>query len=74
MKAASHNVKKVLVTGSSGYVGNYLLKAIARAHPEIQCVGMSRSGQVRKGEAKTGQLENVSYVAGDCLKPSTFEN
>ena len=35
---------------------------------------MSRSGAVRKGESKTGQLENVSYIAGDCLKPSTFQN
>ena len=68
------SVKKVLVTGSSGYVGNYLLKAIARNHPEVHCIGMSRSGTVRKGESKTAQLDNVSYVAGDCLKPSSFEN
>ena len=40
-------VKKVLVTGSSGYVGNYLLKSIARRNPAVQCIGMSRSGKVR---------------------------
>ena len=67
-------VKKVLVTGSSGYVGNYLLKAIAKCNPAVQCIGMSRSGAARKGETTTGSLENVTYLAADCLKPSTFEN
>ena len=67
-------IKKVLVTGSSGYVGNYLLKNIAWKYPAIQCVGMSRSGRVRKGEPKTGQLKNVSYIAGDCLQPSSFKD
>ena len=65
-------VKKVLVTGSSGYVGNYLLKSIARKHPALHCIGMSRSGAVRKGETYTGTLHNVSYVSGDCLKPASF--
>ena len=67
-------IKKVLVTGTTGYVGNYLLKAIAKANPSVACVGMSRRGTARQGEETTGKLENVSYVAGDCLKPQTFEN
>jgi nucleoside-diphosphate-sugar epimerase len=29
------SVNKVLVTGSSGYVGNYILKTMAKAHPSI---------------------------------------
>ena len=35
---------------------------------------MSRSGKARSGEQATANFENVSYLAGDCLKPSTFEN
>ena len=66
-------VKKVLVTGSSGYVGNYLLKNIALKNPTMQCVGMSRRGTPRKGEPKTATLHNVSYIEGDCLKPGSFE-
>jgi len=68
------SLKKVLVTGSSGYVGNYLLKNIALKNPTVQCVGMSRRGTPRKGEPKTATLKNVSYLEGDCLKPASFEN
>lgn len=74
MSAQQQGVKKVLVTGSSGYVGNYLLKAIAKKYPAVECIGMSRSGVARKGEQTTNSLENVSYLAADCLKPSSFEN
>ena len=61
------------MTGSSGYVGNYLLKAIAKANPSVACVGMSRSGKERKGETTTGSLQNVTYLSADCLKPATFQ-
>ena len=67
-------LKKVLVTGSTGYVGNYLLKRIAKMNPNVACIGMSRRGIERKGEKETASLDNVSYIAGDCLKPSSFEN
>ena len=67
-------VKKVLVTGSRGYVGNYLLKNIAWKYPKIQCIGMSRSGRVRKGETRTGTMHNVTYVQGDCLSPNSFKD
>ena len=67
-------VNKILITGSSGYVGNYLLKHVATKNAEISCIGMSRSGKVREGETKTASLENVSYVAGNVLQPETFES
>ena len=35
---------------------------------------MSRSGGVRKGETRTGSLNNVSFIAGDCLKPNSFKD
>ena len=53
-------MKKILVTGSSGYVGNYLIKSFAKANPSVQVVGMSRSGKAR--EEATSSLPNVSYI------------
>ena len=64
--------KKVLVTGSSGYVGNYILREVAKALPEAQCIGMSRSGRMRRGEKEIDKLRNVKYIVGDCLDEETF--
>ncbi len=65
-------VKKVLVTGANGYVGNFILKTMAKQYPTIQMLGMSRRGKLREGEARMPQ--NVSFVSGDLLKPNTFEH
>ena len=35
---------------------------------------MSRSGRARDGENVTGGLNNVKYIAGDCLKEETFRD
>lgn len=59
-----------MVTGSSGYVGNYIMKTLARRYPEVIVVGMSRSGLPR--EEETAKLDNVEYVRGDCLDPESF--
>ena len=64
-------MKKVLVTGSSGYVANYIMKTLARKFPEVSVVGMSRSAKPRDDEIK--RLKNVSYVKGDCLDPKSFK-
>lgn len=63
-------MKKIMVTGSSGYVGNYIMKTLAKKYPEVIVVGMSRSGLPREDE--TAKLENVEYVRGDCLDPESF--
>ena len=60
------------MTGANGYVGNYIIKTMAKSHPEIQMVGMSRRGKQREGEKKI--LPNISYFAGNCLNQSSFEN
>lgn len=52
-------VNKVLVTGSSGYVGNYIMKQLATSYPHIQVVGMSRSGKPREDYMRS--LKNVKY-------------
>ena len=63
-------VQKVLVTGSSGYVANYIIKALAKANPQVQVVGMSRSAKPRDAEVQT--LTNVSFVKGNCLIAESF--
>jgi hypothetical protein len=64
-------IKKVLVTGANGYCGNYIIRHLAKAHPNVQIVGMSRRGTPR--DAKDEKMDNLSYVEGNCLKPETFE-
>jgi nucleoside-diphosphate-sugar epimerase len=34
--------KKVLITGGTGYIGNYITKVLAATHPEILIISMSR--------------------------------
>jgi len=63
--------KKILVTGSSGYVGNTIIKTIAKRHPKATIIGMSRSGLPRPN-SKTELLENVEFRKGDCLDPNSF--
>ena len=63
-------MKKIMVVGSSGYVGNYMMKTLARKYPQVAVVGMSRSAKAR--EEETAKLPNVSYVKGDALEPESF--
>lgn len=34
--------KKVLITGGTGYIGNYITKVLAATKPDIKIVSMSR--------------------------------
>ena len=63
-------VKKVLVVGSSGFVGNYMMYTLATRYPNIQVVGMSRTALPR--DDATAKLPNVSYIKGDALNPDSF--
>jgi nucleoside-diphosphate-sugar epimerase len=59
-----------MIVGSSGFVGNYIMKTLAMKYPSVQVVGMSRSGRAR--EENTANLSNVSYVKGNVLEPESF--
>jgi nucleoside-diphosphate-sugar epimerase len=63
-------MKKILVVGSTGKVGNYLMKTLAAKYPETAIVGMSRNGRARDEE--TARISNVSYIRGDALDPYSF--
>ena len=64
-------MKKILITGSSGYVGNSMMKTFAKLHPQVTVLGMSRSGTTTDKE--TQSLPNVKYIKGNCLHPKSFE-
>jgi uncharacterized protein YbjT (DUF2867 family) len=63
-------MKKFLVLGSTGNVGNYMMKTLARKYPHMAFVGMSRNA--RGTDEETTRLSNVSYVRGDALDPYSF--
>ena len=63
-------MKKILVVGSTGKVGNYLMYSLAKKYPQAAIVGMSRNRRPRDEE--TARLSNVSYVRGDALDPYSF--
>lgn len=65
--------KKILVTGSSGYVANYMILNLARKYPTAQIIGMSRSGLPRDASILT-QFKNIEYMKGNCLEPETFKH
>ena len=64
-------MNKILITGSSGYVGNYILKTMATKYPHLSLVGMSRSAKARDPAILT--MKNITLVKGDCLDPLTFK-
>lgn len=66
--------QRVLITGGSGYIGNYVTKLLAATRPDIDIYSMSRrpvSAQ-RALDQQTSKFKNVHFVEGDCLKPETY--
>lgn len=53
-------------------LGNFILKTSATRYPQVTHYVMSRSGQLRKGDSTTHNLENAKGVKGDALKEETF--
>lgn len=40
----------MLVTGGTGYIGNYVTKMLAASHPEIRIMSMSRRSVAKQRE------------------------
>lgn len=62
-----------MVTGSSGYVANYIIINLAKKYPQATVIGMSRSGKPRNQSA-ISSLKNIEYLAGNCLEPESFKD
>ena len=66
-------LRKVMVTGSSGFVADYCMLELTKRAPALKILGMSRSGKARHPEVME-QYENISYMVGNCLEPETFKD
>ena len=66
---------KIVVTGCTGYVGNYMIRHLAKAFPNAQIVGISRRGTAREGSdlKDTKKYPNVRFSKGDCLKKEQIQ-
>ena len=56
--------KKILITGGTGYIGNYVTKMLAASHPEIQVLSMSRRSLDKQMERdkQTAMFKNVKFI------------
>ena len=64
--------KKILVTGSSGYVANYIMLTMAKKYPQATVIGMSRTGKPRN--QSNLDIKNIEYTPGNCLEPETYKD
>lgn len=61
---------RVLVTGSTGYVGRNLLNKCVETLPSVRFVGLTRS--MRKADSLG--IEHVRFVTGDINRPETMSS
>jgi nucleoside-diphosphate-sugar epimerase len=61
--------KKVLITGGTGYIGNYIAKIMAATHPDVQIFALSRQKLSSSPDPITAKFKNIEFVKGDCLHP-----
>ena len=57
-------ITKVLITGGTGYIGNYISKILAATHPEITVYSLSRRSvqSQRERDAITSRFSNIEFV------------
>lgn len=65
-------LKKVLVTGATGYIGSYTSRILAATHPKVTVYALSRATpeDSRAKHAKMAAFDNIVFVQGDCLDES----
>lgn len=69
-------IKRVLVSGGTGYIGSYICKMMAACHPHLEVVCMSiEPVEVQKQmDPYMAKFKNISYVQGNCLYPNDDTN
>mmetsp|Transcript_33426 Transcript_33426/g.51310 ORF Transcript_33426/g.51310 Transcript_33426/m.51310 type:complete len:250 (+) Transcript_33426:14-763(+) len=62
-------IKRILVTGGTGYVGNNLTKMLAALHPKVEILSMSRQSPdaQRHADPYKSRFRNIQFIQGDCL-------
>lgn len=68
--------KRILITGSTGYIGCYLTKLVAAIHPTAQVFALSlkNPGETAKEFPEIAKFSNVKFVEGNCLRPDSLPN
>ena len=64
-------IKRVLVTGGSGYIGNNICKIMAALNPKIHVISLSNEqvqDQIQKDPYKA-RFKNIEFVEANCLDP-----
>ena len=57
-------VKKVLITGGTGYIGNFVTKMLAASYPEVHILSMSRRPIDKQmgQDPQTARFKNVEFI------------
>ena len=64
-------IKRVLVTGGSGYIGSNICKIMAALNPHIEVVSISIdpvSDQIQRDPYKA-RFKNIEFIEANCLDP-----
>jgi thioester reductase-like protein len=79
MSAGDTNIKIIVLTGATGYLGSFILAELLLAHPEAQVICITRAGGLQRVlaalsrtrvEIPSGRIEaNVRHVQGDLAAP-----
>jgi nucleoside-diphosphate-sugar epimerase len=56
--------KKILITGGTGYIGNYITKMLAATRPETLIYSLSRRpvDKAKQRDLGTSRFENVRFI------------
>ena len=62
-------MQKVLITGSTGYIGNYTSRILAATRPNVTVYALSRQTPDvnREKYPAMSRFENIKFIQGDCL-------
>lgn len=68
--ASSSKLKKVLITGATGYIGSYTSRILAATNPKATVYALSRApaDTNRVKYPKMAAFDNIVFVEGDCLQ------
>ena len=67
-------IKRILVTGGTGYIGSNVCKIMAALNPKIQVVALSieKKEEILKKDPYLCKFKNVEIVEGNCLDPQDY--
>ena len=68
-------MSKVLIAGSTGYIGRHLTRILAATQPSLKIYALSRQSPSKsaQNDPYTAAFTNVQFIQGDCLEPEQSE-